>query len=99
MPIYSDPSQGIVRLWMTIGVRLTRLDAVYVRGPSVRPLDGSADWKPVESYKLDTESYLIPVDEFAEVERKGGRILNRAELRAICDQFKTKEKIVEALGK
>ncbi len=27
------------------------------------------------------------------------RVLNRAELRAICDRMKTKEKIVEAIGK
>ena len=99
VPVYSDPRTGLVRLWMTIGVRLTALDARYVRGPRVRPTDGSGDWQAVESYKLSPIQYIIPVDEFAEVEVKGGRVFNRAELRAICDRMKTKEKIVEALRK
>jgi hypothetical protein len=99
VPVYSDPQLGTVRLWMTIGVRLTPLDVRYVRPPSVRPVDGPADWKPIEPYKLDSIVYMIPVDEFAEVELKGGRVLDRAELRALCDRMKTKEKIVEALGK
>ena len=88
-----------MRLWMTIGVRLTGLDARYARGPQVRPGIGSSDWKPVESYKLIPSEYVIPVDEFAEVEIMGGRVLTRAELRAICDRMKTKEKILEALQK
>jgi len=39
------------------------------------------------------------VDEFAEVELKGIRTLTREELRAICDREKTKEAILEVLGK
>jgi hypothetical protein len=97
VPLFYDLRTNTVRLWMTIGVRLAALDARYARGPQARPTDGSADWKPVEPYKLIPTEYLIPVDEFAEVELKGGRVLTRAELRAICDQMKTKEKILEAL--
>jgi hypothetical protein len=97
VPLFYDVRTNTVRLWMTIGVRLTALDARYARGPQVRPADGSADWKRVEPYKLLPIEYLIPVDEFAEVELKGGRVLTRAELRAICDRMKTKEKIIEAL--
>ena len=99
VPLYFDPAQGTVRLWMTIGVRLARLDVRYVKPPSVRPADGSAGWKPLEPHKLYPIEYVIPVDEFAEVEIKGGRVLDRAELRAVCDRMKTKEKIIEALGK
>lgn len=98
-PVYSDPQVGIVRLWATIGVRLAPLDARYVRGPRVRPVDGSGDWKAVEPYKFDPIRYVIPVDEFAEVEVKGGRVYNRAEFRVICDRMKTKEEIVEVLQK
>jgi hypothetical protein len=97
VPIYHDPNTGIVRLWMTVGVRLTLLEASYVKPPSVRPLEGPGEWKPAESDQLTTSHLLIPVDEFAEVEIRGHRVLNRAELRAICDQMKTKEKIVEAI--
>lgn len=99
VPIYFDPMTNSVRLWMTIGVRLTALDARYAKPPSIRPADGSGDWKPVEPSKLDAIEYLIPVDEFAEVEIPGGRVLNRAELRVICDRMKTKEKIIGAMKK
>jgi hypothetical protein len=99
VPLYDDPRTGKVRLWMTIGVRLAELDAGYATAPRIRPADGSADWKPVEGYKLHPVQYLIPVDEFAEVEIGGSRVLSRAELRAICDRMKTKEKILEALRK
>ena len=98
-PVYNNPQTGTVRLWATIGVRLTTLDVRYARGPRIRPLDGSGDWQAVEPYKLASIQYTIPVDEFAEVEVKGARVFNRAELRAICDRMKTKEKIVEALQK
>jgi hypothetical protein len=99
VPIYYNPQTGVVRLWMTVGVRLTMLEASYVKPPSLRPLEGSGEWKAVEPTKLKTTFQSIPVDEFAEVEIRGSRVLNRAELRAICDRMKTKEKIVEAIRK
>jgi hypothetical protein len=99
VPIAHDPRTGIVRLWLTVGVRLTPLEARYATPPSLRPLEAGGEWKAVESYKLNTVRLLIPVDEFAEVEISGHRVLNRAELRAICDEAKTKEKILEAIRK
>lgn len=99
VPIYHNPQTGAVRLWMTIGVRLDALDASYARPPSLRPPGENTEWKPVEPHKILPAHYLIPVDEFAEVEIGGGRVLDRAELRAICDRMKTREKIVEALRK
>jgi hypothetical protein len=51
----------------------------------------------VEASDLYPGHYLIPVDEFAEVEVKGGRVYTRAEFRAICDRMKTKSRIVEAM--
>jgi hypothetical protein len=99
VPVYYDPQTGTVRLWVTCGVRLTTIEARYVKPPSLRPLDGSGEWKPVEWSQLERTHFMIPVDEFAEVEVQGGRVFNRAELRAICDQFKTKDKMVEALQK
>lgn len=99
VPLYYDPRTNSVRLWMTIGVRLVALDARYARGPRVRLTDGSGDWQPVEPWKLAPIEYVIPVDEFAEVELKGGRVLTRAELRALCDQTKTKGKLLETFKK
>lgn len=97
VPVYYDPMRKVTRLWMTVGVRLAQLDVTYARGPQVKPENGSKDWEPFDSNKLVGASYLIPVDEFAEVEIRGGRVLTRDDLRAVCDRMKTKERIVEAL--
>jgi hypothetical protein len=69
----------------------------YARGPKIRAADGTGEWKAVEPYKLASTEYLIPVDEFAEVGIGGGRVLDRAELRAVCDRAKTRAAILEAL--
>lgn len=98
VPVYMDADRNVTRLWLTLGVRLTRLHTRYVRPPSIRLAKGG-EWKPVERDKLLGAEYLIPVDEFAEVELKGLRVLSREELRAICDREKTKESILQALRK
>ena len=97
VPIYVDPGRKIVRLWATLGVRLTRLHVSYARPPQLKPANGSADWKPAESHQLKAVEYLIPVDEFAEIELKGMRSLTRDELRAVCDREQTKARIIAAL--
>ncbi|MHC5537427.1 hypothetical protein ACYOEI_04250 [Singulisphaera rosea] len=98
VPIYYNRMTGSVRLWMTIGVRLTALEARYARAPRVRPADGSGEWNPVPPNELATAEYIIPVDEFAEVELKDGKVLSRTELRTLCDQSKTRDKILDALN-
>jgi hypothetical protein len=97
VPIFREPLRGKTRLWATLGVRLARLDASYARPPKVRPMDIGVDWEDVESYKLARSRYVIPVDEFGEFEIDGSNALTRAELRAICDQHKTRDAILEAL--
>jgi hypothetical protein len=101
VPVYYDPSTRATRFWMTLGVRLAKLDTRYAVGPRIRPANSgeSAEWKAVDPYKLVASEYVIPVDEFAEVEIKGGRVPNRADLREICDRMKTKAKIVAELKK
>ena len=79
-------------------VALHLFDTLVLRSEKSQPMPGLAtEWKPVEPYKLATEHYVIPVDEFAEVELPGLRVLNRAELRGICNQAKTRAAIIEAL--
>jgi hypothetical protein len=99
VPVFVDPARGVTRLWATLGVRLTRLSASFARAPRIKPReDTAADaWRLVESAQLGTSYYLILVDEFAEVELRGNRVLNRQELRAVCNTQKTKEAIVSAL--
>ena len=97
VPVAVDTRRKVTRLWMTLGVRMTRLDAEYVKTPSVKPKDGSADWKPAERHSLEGAYYVIPVDEFAEVEVPGLRTFDRNEFRALCDRYKTKDAIIKAL--
>jgi len=97
VPIYVDGR--MTRLWATLGVRLAKLEAGYARPPNLKPALGLDPWQEAESHQLQNAYYLIPVDEFAEVELKGNRVLSREELRAICDRAKTKEAILEALQK
>jgi hypothetical protein len=47
--------------------------------------------------RLAPAEYLIAVDEFAEVELSGLHVLDREELRAVCDHEKTKDAILAAL--
>jgi hypothetical protein len=98
VPIYIDPIKGTMRLWCTLGVRLTTLDARYARPPRLKPAEGEGEWTVVEGYKLQPAEHLIAVDEFAEVEIPTLSPPNREELRKLCDQHQTKEKIVEALA-
>lgn len=96
LPIFVDYQRQVTRLWLTLGVRLSKLDAAYVRPPSVRPDKGSK-WKPVEPHQLGSASFTILVDEFAEVELPGIRVLSRDEFRAVCGRAKTKAAILETL--
>lgn len=98
VPVYVDPLQGKMRLWVTLGVRLTQLDTRFMTPPRIKPASGEGDWQAVEKWKLAEASYLISVDEFAEVEVPTLSPPNRDELRKLCDEHQTKEKIVEALS-
>jgi hypothetical protein len=96
VPIYVDPVRGVTRAWATLGVRLAKLDAEYARPPHIKQRQGG-EWQPASWLDLGTAAYLIPVDEFAEVELTGLRVLTREEFRAVCDREGNKEAIVAAL--
>jgi hypothetical protein len=98
IPIYVDPARGTSRLWVTLGVRLTKLQADYVKPPRIKPAEGEGDWQVVEGWQLAPSNYLIAVDEFAEVEARALEPPNREELRQLCDEHQTKEKILAALA-
>jgi hypothetical protein len=97
VPIYVDPIRSKTRLWVTLGVRLAQLDTRFATAPRIKPASGEGDWQPVEDWKLADAPFLISVDEFAEVEVPTLSPPNREELRKLCDQHKSKEKILEAL--
>src|SRR5205807_5770153 len=51
VPIVSDPMRKKTRLWLTLGVRLAKLDASYARPPHLKPAQGG-EWQPVEAHRL-----------------------------------------------
>jgi hypothetical protein len=97
VPLYIDRGRGVVRVWATLGVRLARLEASYARAPRIKPAKDEGEWEEVPPHRLAKSEYLIPVDEFAEVELPGLKVLTRRELREVCDREKTKEAILQAL--
>jgi hypothetical protein len=97
VPVFIDMNRNVTRLWLTLGVRLAKLEAQYVRAPQLKPSKLAGEWTPVESHRLALSNYLIPVDEFAEIEINGLQAPTREELRAICDRAKTKEAILQEL--
>ncbi len=98
VPIYIDYQNGKTRLWATLGVRLAPLRARYAAPPKVRVAGSSNAWQDVKFETLRPANYVIPVDEFAEFELEGSRVINRNELRALCDKYKTKQEILKALS-
>jgi hypothetical protein len=98
VPIYVDPLKGTSRLWVTLGVRLTKLETSFAKAPRIKPAEGEGEWEQVEDWKLTPATYLIAVDEFAEVEIPTLEPPNRKELRKLCDKHQWKKAIVEALS-
>jgi hypothetical protein len=94
VPTYDNLTS--TRMWGTIGVRLCHLWVNYAVPPRVRPDTGGA-WIQLNPGKCDTAKYEIPVMEFAEFTLRGERTLTRSEFRAVCDQYGTKDAIVNAL--
>jgi hypothetical protein len=97
VPIFIDFVNHKTRLWVTLGVRLSRLEVAYVRPPRIKPAEGPGDWKPLNPDQLFGLGTVIAVDEFAEVEVNGLRVPDRAELRSLCNAYNTKHRIIEAL--
>lgn len=97
VPVNVDYKFGAAtRIWLTVGVRLARLDASYAVGPRIR-LSGSDEWLDSSHAILSSEDYLIAVGEFAEASLPGLQTLTREELREVCDREQSKERILAAL--
>ncbi|OQX90310.1 MAG: hypothetical protein B6D57_03825 [Candidatus Coatesbacteria bacterium 4484_99] len=79
--------------WAVLGVKPVVINVAYDRYPVVK--------SEVPGVKLDvnykTRKYTILVPEFAEVIIPTSEPLNRDEFRNLCDKYKTREMIIEAL--
>jgi hypothetical protein len=110
-PVYVDPVRRRTRLWVTLGVRAAKLNAEYAdieRPPRIKPLKPASapsstepttepSWSKVERLRLARSHYLIFGDELAEVEIPTLSPPTRKEFRDICDRYKTRDAILDAL--
>lgn len=97
VPILYDPWREETHVWLTLGVRLTRLETRFERAPSIKPVDGDFPWEQVGEDELAGQDYVIPVDVYTSVTLHGRTALTRDELRKICDEHRTQEAIIAAL--
>lgn len=112
VPALTNAEGTEIRYWMTIGVRLAKAKAEYVRRPAVRILDSDSgkvvQELPVDAasghirdsymeYKFVPKEFYLPVEVFAEATGPAAP-LTRAEFRALCDRCTSKDEIVRAVG-
>lgn len=97
VPIYQD-SQA-TRYWLTLGVRSAILSISYAKPPKIRPAGEKGEWQDIpKEVEIIGQTREIPVEDFAEIGLKGHVSLSRDEWRSICDKYKTKAAILEALN-
>ncbi len=99
IPIASDLGRNVTRLWVTLGVRLAKLDVRYAKPPKIRPVDSSESWQEPDRKTVKPIQYLIPIDEFTELEISGVRSISREELRSQIPEAATREEIISSLQK
>ena len=80
--------------WAVIGVKLAKLNVRFTREPKVSAADPGVQ---VNADFVEA-SYWVPYERFIEVTAEG-EPLNREEFRALCDRYKTEERIQKALPK
>ncbi len=112
VPALTNPNRTKVRYWMTIGVKLLKVKAEYVRRPLVQILDAESNRVIQEiprdtetggierthlKYKFAPEEYYLPVEVFAEA-TGSAEPLTRSEFRKLCDRCKNKEEVVRAIA-
>ncbi len=98
VPVLYDPVVDTTRLWATLGVRMVKLDAKYVRPPQMRE-NPESPWQLVEADRLGDTHYVIAVDEFAEFSLPGRQTLTRQQLRDLADRHPSKHAFLDALSK
>jgi len=94
VPIYVNARENRAVLWNHIGVRGAILRAGYDQLPRWRR-KGEANWSAFE--QGESSNYVLLVDEFASTPRPNLSVLNREELRKLCDREKNREAIIDAL--
>jgi hypothetical protein len=98
-PIFVDRVAGVTQHWCNLGLRAAKLQLAYARPPSWRPEPRQGaepgNWQVVS--QLDEATYVILVDEFAEVTHHALDVITREQLREIADRAKRKDAMIAAL--
>jgi hypothetical protein len=111
VPALTNRGQTQVRYWMTVGVRLLKVKADYVKKPTIQILHPklhsviqeipTAEESGIIAgthvpYKFTPEECFLPVEEFAEA-TGSAQPLTRDEFRRLCDRCKDKKAVIQAI--
>jgi len=91
VPVFFDVARRKTKVWMILGWSRNTLRASFAKPPRVELLGGS-------KAEIDLTSAWLPLHTPVMVEAYVSRILDRDQFRAHCDQFRTPDAIVSALG-
>jgi hypothetical protein len=91
VPVFHDVGRGKTKAWIILGWARTSLSASFVKPPRVEVLAGG----PIE---IELGAALFHVTVPVMVETYVSRVLDREELRRLCDTHKTKDAILAALA-
>ena len=96
VPIFHDAERRRTKVWVVLGWTRKPLRVAFARAPRVR-LEGESAVLGATEIKFGTASYHLAHPVSAEV--YVNRLLDRDELRALCDRAQTQKGILEALDR
>jgi hypothetical protein len=91
VPVYHDVERKKTKVWLIVGWATEWLDASFAKPPRVEVLGGAPA-------KVRFAPRRYPLTTPVMIEMLVTRVLDRDELRALCDRHRTLEEIVAALG-
>lgn len=99
VPIFYDIDKNKIKVWALLGYEEKDLYIYFNKAPEVTIFDKNGKKIELDEWNLyfigTSKSIIYPV--FAEV--YVDKILNRQEFRELCDKYKTRSEIIEALQK
>jgi hypothetical protein len=112
VPVLANLNRTKVRYWMTIGVKVLKVKAEYIKRPLIQILDLESDRIIQEiptnketglisgthlQYKFTPEEYYLPVEVFAEATGPA-KPLTRDEFRRLCHKCRNEKEVIHAIA-